>query len=177
MEDNIPVLLCKLEQIFSSSFFDSMEHLLIHLPYEARVNGPIQYCWMYPFEKYKTSNHLYIIALYLSSIFLTMLLHSLKNKVKNKVRVEASIFEAYLVEETSTFASFYYPNKIETRRTKMPRNVDASEGSSSTSPISIFNYPKRAGDKSITYFLDQVDHEVTHLYILLNYEKVEPYLE
>lgn len=57
MEANIPVLLCKLEQIFPPSFFDSMEHLPIHLPYEARVGGPVQYRWMYPFERYViTSN-------------------------------------------------------------------------------------------------------------------------
>ncbi|RDX70630.1 hypothetical protein CR513_50115, partial [Mucuna pruriens] len=120
MEDNIPMLLCKLEQIFLSTFFDSMEHLLIHLLYEARVGGLVQYCWMYHFERF---------------------LHFLKNKVKNKAKVEASICEAYLVEETSTLTSFYYPNKIETRRIRKPCNVDSGEGSSFTPPISIFNYP------------------------------------
>ncbi|RDX82747.1 hypothetical protein CR513_36422, partial [Mucuna pruriens] len=35
MEDNIHVLLCKLEQIFSPSVFDSIEHLLFHLSCEA----------------------------------------------------------------------------------------------------------------------------------------------
>ncbi|WJX29277.1 hypothetical protein P8452_17935 [Trifolium repens] len=29
-----------------------MEHLPIHLPYEARVGGPVQYRWMYPFERF-----------------------------------------------------------------------------------------------------------------------------
>ena len=62
-------------------------------------------------------------------------LHSLKNKFKNKARVEESICEAYLVEETSTFASFYYPDEIATRRTRMPRNVVADEGSSSSPTI------------------------------------------
>ena len=52
LEANIPVILCKLERIFPPSFFDSMEHLPIHLPYEARVGGPVQYRWMYPFERY-----------------------------------------------------------------------------------------------------------------------------
>ncbi|RDX89330.1 hypothetical protein CR513_28954, partial [Mucuna pruriens] len=149
MEGNILVLLCKLEQIFPSSFFDLMEHLLIHLLYEARVSGLVQYHWMYPFERF---------------------LHSLRNKVTNKARVEASICEAYLVEETSTFASFYYPDKIETRRTRIPRNVDSGEGSSSTPPISIFNYPGRPGGKVISYFLDQVDLQAAHLYIFLNSE-------
>ena len=31
-------------------FFDSIEHLLVHLAYEARVYGLVQYKWMYPFE-------------------------------------------------------------------------------------------------------------------------------
>ena len=62
MEENIPMLLCKLEQIFPPSFFDSMEHLPIHLPYEAKVGGPVQYRWMYPFERYKITNHYYNIC-------------------------------------------------------------------------------------------------------------------
>lgn len=48
----IPIILCKLEKIFPPGFFDSMEHLPVHLPYEARVGGPVQYRWMYPFERY-----------------------------------------------------------------------------------------------------------------------------
>ncbi|RDX73074.1 hypothetical protein CR513_47363, partial [Mucuna pruriens] len=116
MEGNIPVLLCKLEQIFLPNFFDSMEHLPIHLPYEARVSGLVQYCWMYSFER--------------------------------------------------------HPDKIETR-TRIPHNVDSGDGSSSTPPISIFNYPGRLGGKVITYFLDQVNLEATHLYVLLNYEHVQ----
>ncbi|RDX71601.1 hypothetical protein CR513_49029, partial [Mucuna pruriens] len=66
IKDNIPMLLCKWEQIFSPSFFNSMEHLPFHLPYEAIVGGLVQYCWLCLFERYKTSNHLYTIALYLS---------------------------------------------------------------------------------------------------------------
>ncbi|RDX89294.1 hypothetical protein CR513_28998, partial [Mucuna pruriens] len=155
MKGNILALLCKLTQLLSSSFFDLIVHLLIHLPYEARVGGLVQYHWMYSFERF---------------------LHSLKNKVKNKARVEASICEAYLVEETSTFASFYYLDKIETRRTRIPRNVDSGEGSSSTPPISTSNYPGRPCGKVISYFLDQIDLEVAHLYVLLNCEHVESYL-
>ena len=50
LEEDIPIVLCKLERIFQPSFFDSMEHLPIHLAYEVRVAGPVQYRWMYPFE-------------------------------------------------------------------------------------------------------------------------------
>jgi len=52
MEENIPIIICKLERIFPSAFFDSMEHLPIHLPYEALLGGPVQYRWMYPFERW-----------------------------------------------------------------------------------------------------------------------------
>jgi len=52
MEENISIILCKLERIFPPAFFDSMEHLPIHLTNEARLGGPIQYRWMYPFERY-----------------------------------------------------------------------------------------------------------------------------
>ena len=49
---NIPHILCRLERIFPPAFFDSMEHLCVHLPFEALVGGPVQYRWMYPFERY-----------------------------------------------------------------------------------------------------------------------------
>ncbi|XP_072079067.1 uncharacterized protein [Arachis hypogaea] len=82
LEENIPIVLCKLERIFPPGFFDSMEHLPIHLPFEALLGGPVQYRWMYPFERF---------------------LHHLKKKVKNKAHVEGSIVESYLIEEISHF--------------------------------------------------------------------------
>jgi len=52
MEENISIILCKLERIFPLAFFDSMEHLPIHLTNELRLGGPVQYRWLYPFERY-----------------------------------------------------------------------------------------------------------------------------
>jgi len=43
LETNIVETLCKLKMIFPPSFFDSMEHLPIHLPFEAKVEGLVQY--------------------------------------------------------------------------------------------------------------------------------------
>ena len=51
MEKNIVLTMCKLEMILPPGFFDSMEHLPIHLPYELKLGGPVQYRWMYPFER------------------------------------------------------------------------------------------------------------------------------
>ena len=52
LQTNIVETLCKLEMIFPPSFFDLMEHLPIHLPFEAKAGGPVQYRWMYPFERW-----------------------------------------------------------------------------------------------------------------------------
>ncbi|KAL0310455.1 UNVERIFIED_CONTAM: hypothetical protein Scaly_2926700 [Sesamum calycinum] len=51
LEESVAIIVCNLEKIFPPAFFDSMVHLLVHLPYEARVGGPVQYRWMYPFER------------------------------------------------------------------------------------------------------------------------------
>jgi len=51
MKENIPIILCKLERIFPPAFFDSMELLVSYLPMEAILGGPLQYHWMYPFER------------------------------------------------------------------------------------------------------------------------------
>ena len=51
LENDIPLILYKHERIFPPSFFDSMEHLPVHLAYEARIAGAVQYKWMYPFER------------------------------------------------------------------------------------------------------------------------------
>ena len=72
-------------QILPSEFFDSMEHLPVHLAYEGRICGPVQNRWMYPFERF---------------------LKTLKDKMKNKARVEVSTCQAYLLEEASTFATY-----------------------------------------------------------------------
>ncbi|KAK4406466.1 hypothetical protein Sango_0653100 [Sesamum angolense] len=72
---------------FPPAFFNSMELLIVHLPYEAHVGDPAQYRWMYPFERF---------------------LRDLKMKVKNKAHIEASILVAYLVEEIGLFTSDYF---------------------------------------------------------------------
>jgi hypothetical protein len=40
LERLAPVLLCKLEKIFPLGFFNPMQHLILHIPYEARMGGP-----------------------------------------------------------------------------------------------------------------------------------------
>ena len=51
VEENIVIILCKLEMIFPPAFFDAMIHMAVHLPKQARLGGPVQNPWMYPFER------------------------------------------------------------------------------------------------------------------------------
>ncbi|XP_026657308.1 uncharacterized protein LOC113461439 [Phoenix dactylifera] len=106
LEKNIMVTLCKLEKIFPPAFFDSMEHLPVHLAYEAKVGDPVQYRWMYLVER---------------------LMHDLKHKVKNRASIEGSIIEAYIIEEISTFCSYYFEPSIQTRLNQVLRNDDEGE--------------------------------------------------
>jgi hypothetical protein len=48
---NIVQIICKLKMIFPLTFFDLIKHLPIHLLFEAKVGRPVQYRWMYPFER------------------------------------------------------------------------------------------------------------------------------
>ncbi len=47
LEKEITVLVCKMEKIFLPGWFNAMQHLLVHLPWEGRVGGPVQFMWMY----------------------------------------------------------------------------------------------------------------------------------
>ncbi|KAJ9566446.1 hypothetical protein OSB04_002412 [Centaurea solstitialis] len=90
--------ICKLEKIFPRGFFDSMEYLVIHLACEAIIDGPVQYRLMYLYE---------------------WKLGSLKRTIRNKARVEGFIVESYLVNELSTYFSFYFDPQIETRHNQV----------------------------------------------------------
>ncbi|CAL9019310.1 unnamed protein product [Prunus brigantina] len=51
MQRLLPVVLCKFEMIFPPAFFTSMIHVMVHLPEEALLVGPVNYRWMYPIER------------------------------------------------------------------------------------------------------------------------------
>ncbi|KAI9119840.1 hypothetical protein K1719_009229 [Acacia pycnantha] len=153
LEASMPITLCKLEMVFPPSLFDSMEHLPVHLAYEAKVGGPQQYRWMYPFERF---------------------LRTLKHKIKNPRYVEGSIAEAYLVEEAAKFASYYYPPEMMSRWRGVPRNDDASD---TRDQKSIFNFPGRVVGKRSRSTLDRRDKRVAEWYILNNCEEAAQYLK
>ena len=153
MEQNIPLILCKLERIFPPAFFDSMEHLPIHLAYEARVCGPVQYRWMYPFERN-------------IGVF--------KRTVKNHARVEGSICEAYLSKETSFFCSYYFEAHVHTKRTNIGRNDDGGE-SSCPPTLSVFNRPGRGFGRTKDHYIVGKEWDAAHLHVLINCDELQSF--
>jgi hypothetical protein len=47
LEKEIAVLVYKIEIVFPPGWFNAMQHLLVHLPWEARVGRLVQFRWMY----------------------------------------------------------------------------------------------------------------------------------
>nr|KYP36031.1 hypothetical protein KK1_042873 [Cajanus cajan] len=154
MEENIPLILCKLERVFPPAFFDSMEHLPIHLAYEARLGGPVQYRWMYPFERFMGNS---------------------KRSIKNKARVEGSICAAYIHRETTHFCSHYFKNYMLSSRSS--RNEVGIESQSCLPSLSIFNQPSRPSGKPSNHWLTQREWDSAHVHVLINCTEVKPYLE
>ncbi|XP_021719113.1 uncharacterized protein LOC110686833 [Chenopodium quinoa] len=146
LEKNIPEILCKLEKIFPPAFFNSMEHLPVHLPHEVKVGGPVQYRWMYPFERF---------------------LNHLKKKIGSKARVEGSICKAYLAEEISNFCSYYFQPHVDTKSRDLGRNVVDDDDLDSTIP-KLFQFSKGRGKGVQTRFLGSKEFKHAHHYVLSN---------
>ncbi|GJU36668.1 putative transposon, En/Spm-like protein [Tanacetum coccineum] len=152
------LLFLKLEKIFPPGFFDSMEHLVVHLSSEALLGGPMQYRWMYLHERKPGS---------------------LKRTLRNKARVEGSIDENYLVNELSMHCSLYFDPRIETRLNREPWNFapDIHCSSRADSRLNIFKVPsRRLFDTGTKRKLINTEKHKAHTYILLNCEDVHPFL-
>ncbi|XP_049392822.1 uncharacterized protein LOC125857182 [Solanum stenotomum] len=158
LQQKILEILCKLERVFPPSFFDSMEHLPVHLAYEAMIAGPVQYRWMYPFERN---------------------LQKYKYNVRNKAHVEGCICNAHIVEEASSFCSHYFEPHVYTRHRKVPQNDDGGmdEQDGYDDNLSIFTYPGRGFGELNRRYLTEEELKAAHIYILLNCREVQPYVE
>ncbi|WVZ20245.1 hypothetical protein V8G54_007567 [Vigna mungo] len=154
MEENIPFILCKMERIFPPSFFDSMEHLPVHLPYEARLGGPVHYRWMYPFERF---------------------MGYAKLSVKNKARVEESICVSYLHKETTHFCSHYFKNFMLTPQSS--RNEVETEVERLPTTLSVFDEPGRHSGRESIHWLTNEELTSAHAHVLINCNEVQPYFD
>ncbi|CAA7022711.1 unnamed protein product [Microthlaspi erraticum] len=155
VHEAIAEILCNLEIVFPPSFFDVMEHLAIYLPREAELGGPIQYRWMYPYERF---------------------MFHLKKKVKNLSRVEGFIVAQSINEETSNFAEFYFPTQVRTKTRKPGRHDDGGEKPHYPVYVpNIFSQIGRLNGKGKKQKLTAEEQNHLHMYILTNCEEIEEY--
>jgi hypothetical protein len=92
-----------------------MQHLLVHISYEAKVGSPMQYRWMY---------HIKRALKYLISM------------VGNRARVEGCIVESFLLKEITYFSSVYFAEEHNVNVVTLRYNVAAR-------PIIIFKKNER----------------------------------
>jgi hypothetical protein len=128
LEKEIPVLICKLEKIFPPRWFNPMQHLLVHVPYQAKVGGPVQYNWMYHIEK---------------------ALKYLRAMVGNKVRVAGSIAESFLLKEIAYFSSVYIVDEHNVNALTLQCNVDEEPP---LSGLKNFQWRGTTASSSTTYY-------------------------
>jgi len=134
LENKAAIILCQLEMYFPPAFFDIIVHLVVHLVREIKCCGPIYLGWMYPVERYM-------------KIF--------KGYTKNLHRLEASIMERYIAEETIEFCSEY----IEKAK---PVGLPESR------------HDERVRSKGSRRL--HLDLQQAHLYVLNNSNEVFPYI-
>ncbi|KAL0702381.1 hypothetical protein Bca4012_058503 [Brassica carinata] len=128
-----------------------MEHLVVHLLYEALLRGPVHNGWMYPYER--SMKHL-------------------KGKARNLANVEGSIIAGSLTAETSHFTSYYFAPTVRTRK-KVPRRYDdcgVAPTYAADSVPDIFCQIGRFGGKlKEVWWSSEEDRHSAHTYILLNF--------
>jgi hypothetical protein len=152
LEQRITILICKLEKIFYFVFFNLMQHLLIYLPYEAKVGGPIQYIWMYHIER---------------------TLKKLHAMVGNKRRVEVCIVEEFKYKETASFTVMYV---VEERNVSVPTlwyhvNIDPP-----CSDLEFFQWRGKTIGACITYCFIDDNWKTVLPYMYNNMEDMNQYL-
>jgi hypothetical protein len=116
-----------------------MQHLILHLSNEARMGG-MHVHWCYPIER---------------------CLNTIQKKRRNKCKIEASIAEAYILEEVSNFTTTYYDDKLPSVHNPPPRyNDDDNE-----SNVSIFRGQLGSASGSTTKTLTHEEWQHIMLYV------------
>ena len=102
-----------------------MEHLHVHLAYEIRVYGIVQYRWMNLFEPE---------------------IEGFKRMVNDRAKVKGLIYWAYISNETYNFCSYYFEPHVQCRRIRVGQNDDGGE--SSVKPtLLVFNHFSHAAGR------------------------------
>ncbi|XP_078152644.1 uncharacterized protein LOC144547837 [Carex rostrata] len=141
LERDIVVTICKMEKIFPPGFFNSMQHLVVHLAHEARMGGPVRSRWMYPCERRNKEQ---------------------RQRVTNKARVEGSIVEATIVKEISTTSRCYFED-LTIKDPKGNEKCNTSRGF-----LSIFDKTGHHIGRENRRTLTDDEYKAAHTYVLLN---------
>jgi hypothetical protein len=151
LEEEIPVLKCKLEKIFPPGWFNPMQHLLIHLPYEAKLSGPQQYRWMYHIER---------------------ALKILRAMVRNKAKVEGCNAEEFKLKEITYFTSMYFVGHHNVNTPTMRYHVDEYNP---YSDLQIFQWTGMVVGDSTAYQPFEEEHVSALLYMYANMDEMDQY--
>jgi hypothetical protein len=153
MHKKAPELICKLEMIFPPGFFNPMQHLILHLANEAKLGGPVQNRWQYPVER--EFKHIRI-------------------KCGNKAKIEASIAEAYILEEVSNCRTTYYGDDVPTLHNKLSRyntdNIDFEP------ELLLFKGQGGTAGGSKSYIMPSSEWYSIMFYVLNNIDEVLPFM-
>jgi hypothetical protein len=142
-----------MEKNFPPGFFNPMQYLLIHLPYETKVGGPVQYKWMYHIEK---------------------ALRYLKPMVDNRARVKGSIAEAFILKEVAYFSNIYFAEKHNGNAPTMRYNVDEKPP---CIDLSIFVSRDTIIGSSTSYYPTSEERMDVLLYMYANINGMDKYFE
>ena len=156
-----------------------MMHVMVHLPEEALLAGPVNYRWMYPIERYI----IFIICvciiidsllICIISFYFGRLLGELKKSVRNRAKPEGSIIEAWVQYESLTFCGMYLKD-VETVFNRPQRNND---GGMRNEKLSVFAQSARPfGDPGRGESFSRNDMEVAHWFVLNNCDEIMAYLD
>ncbi|BBN69322.1 hypothetical protein Prudu_884S000100 [Prunus dulcis] len=130
-----------------------MIHVMVHLPKEALLAGPVNHRWMYPIER---------------------LLGELKKSVRNRAKPEGSIIEAWVQYKSLTFCGKYL-KYVEMSLNCPQRNND---GGMINEKLSVFAQSARPlGDPGRGESFSENDMEVVHWFVLNNCDEIMAYLD
>jgi hypothetical protein len=154
LDKQAPELLCKLEMLLPPGFFNPMQHMILHLPWEALLGGTVQTRWQYGPER-ETKK--------------------LREMCGNKCKIEASIAEAVLKVEVSNFTTKYYDENIATRHNPVLRYNAADPKDVAQLSIFIGLGGKSSGTQKKC--IKNQEWEEIHTYVLKSMDEVKPYIE
>jgi hypothetical protein len=151
LEKEIMMLICKLEKIFPPGWFNPMQHLLVHLTYEAELGGPQQYRWIYHIER---------------------ALKNLRAMVLNKAKVEGCITEEFKLKEIVYFTSVYF---IEHHNVNAPTIQYYVDEDIPYSDLQIFQWTGMTIGASTTYQPTKEEQMSALHYMYANMDEMDQY--